>query len=126
MAYWYFPILSAEQIDTVKTYMSQEAEVCEIVELLLQKRADVNAGGADCTEIDASECGWTRLLNKTPLCAAVQRGSPSLVRKLLEARADVNITVTQNGMCKNSHAKPENFVDNIYPEGWAKRAYGDS
>lgn len=68
--------------------MAQEDECAEVVRLLLDMRADVNATGEETQDCESG--GSPEVHGKTPLCAAVQRGSPSLVRLLLDAKADPN------------------------------------
>lgn len=77
--------------DKIQAWMSREKEVCEIVKFLIQNRADVNAVGDE--DQDCESAGGVTVHGKTPLCAAVQRGSPALVRMLLDARADPNHTM---------------------------------
>ena len=72
----------------LQAWLDKEDEVLEIVKLLIERGADVNAVG-DETQ-DCESAGAPKVHGKTPLCAAVQRGSPSLVRVLLEAKADPN------------------------------------
>jgi hypothetical protein len=74
----------------ISNYMSKEKELCEIVELLIQRGADVNATGEETQ--DCESAGAPTVHDKTPLCAAVQRGSPTLVKILLDARANPDHT----------------------------------
>eukprot|EP00928_Gymnodinium_smaydae_P017367 TRINITY_DN16635_c0_g2_i1.p1 TRINITY_DN16635_c0_g2~~TRINITY_DN16635_c0_g2_i1.p1 ORF type:complete len:367 (+),score=18.93 TRINITY_DN16635_c0_g2_i1:148-1101(+) len=78
--------------EKVESWMAHEDEVCDIVALLIQMGADVNATGDE--DLDCESAGTMEIRGKTPLCAAVQRGSPKLVRMLLEAKADVNHTAS--------------------------------
>eukprot|EP00928_Gymnodinium_smaydae_P060869 TRINITY_DN4475_c0_g1_i1.p1 TRINITY_DN4475_c0_g1~~TRINITY_DN4475_c0_g1_i1.p1 ORF type:complete len:325 (+),score=27.96 TRINITY_DN4475_c0_g1_i1:66-977(+) len=72
----------------INAWMASEKEVCEVVALLIERGADVNAVGDE--DQDCESAGIVTVHGKTPLCAAVQRGSPTLVRMLLEAKADPN------------------------------------
>lgn len=75
----------------LRAFMSDEDELCEVVALMIQKGADVNAVGSETQECEsAGRPSFCWFLGKTPLCAAVQRGSPRLVRMLLDANADPN------------------------------------
>merc|ERR1711865_901932 len=88
---------SSVNVDKLQASMAREKEVCEVVELLIQKRADVNAVGGDALSSNSARFGGiTRSPishQKSPLCAAVQRGSPTLVRMLLDAKADPAHTI---------------------------------
>eukprot|EP00933_Yihiella_yeosuensis_P027992 TRINITY_DN21805_c0_g1_i1.p1 TRINITY_DN21805_c0_g1~~TRINITY_DN21805_c0_g1_i1.p1 ORF type:complete len:358 (+),score=50.73 TRINITY_DN21805_c0_g1_i1:112-1185(+) len=72
--------------ERMKAFMDRENEVSEVVELLILKKADVNAVGEETQDCESAGCVLVR--GKSPLCAAVQRGSPALVRMLLDANAD--------------------------------------
>ncbi len=72
----------------IRTFMSQENEVGELIQLLIDKQADVNATGEE--NQDCESAGAPTVHGKSPLAAAVQRGSPTLVKMLLDARADPN------------------------------------
>merc|ERR1711990_1015537 len=92
--------------------MSREAEVCEVVELLIQRGANVNAMGEE--RLIRLPVGDYITHKKTPLCAAVQRGSPSLVRLLLNAKANPNHTVeTDSRSGARWQLKPESFAQEI-------------
>lgn len=73
-----------------KDWISHDREVAEIAQMLIERSADVNATG-DETQ-DCESAGWPEVCGKTPLCAAIQRGSPVLVKMLLDAKADPNHT----------------------------------
>lgn len=75
----------------IQTWMDRENEVCEVVKLLIEMEADVNSVGDE--QQDCESAGVVTVHEKTPLCAAVQRGSPVLVRMLLDAKADANHTM---------------------------------
>jgi len=77
--------------EKVEAWMSREEEVYEIVKLLIEKQADVNATGDE--DQDCESAGVVTVHGKTSLCAAVQRGSPALVRLLLDAKADPDHTM---------------------------------
>lgn len=99
-------------VDGLHVFMSHEAEICELVELLIQRGANVNAMGNETlthqTPLKGSKSFVTR--NKTPLCAAVQRGSPHLVRMLLDAKANPNHTAeTDSTSGLKWQLKPESF-----------------
>lgn len=81
--------------DAIQEWMSREQEVCEVVALLIQQEADVNATGDE--TLDAESAGAPPVDGKSPLCAAIQRGSPTLVKMLLDAKADPNHTVHLGG-----------------------------
>lgn len=92
----------------MQAFMDRDKEVCEVVKLLIDKRADVNAVGDEQEDCD-SGCMPTRH-DKTPLCAAVQRGSPALVRLLLDARANANHTMQYD---RGPILTPESWLNNI-------------
>lgn len=94
--------------------MSNEKELSEVVELLIQKGADVNGTGEE-TE-DCESGGAPTAYDKTPLCAAVQRGSPTLVKILLDARANPDHTHRYGGCCigpGQDVMKPENWLGSV-------------
>jgi len=69
-------------------HMSREREVLEVVTALIEMQADVNSVGDE--QQDCESAGAPTVHDKSPLCAAIQRGSPALVKVLLDARADPN------------------------------------
>lgn len=75
----------------IQAWMNRENEVVEIVEMLIRMGADVNLVGDE--DQDCESAGQVTVHGKTPLSAAVQCGSPALVRMLLEAKADANQTM---------------------------------
>ena len=76
--------------DDALAFMADEDDVCEVVRLLIDLGADVNAVGEE--DSNCESMGMTLTCDKTALCAAIQRGSPKLVRLLLDAGADPNHT----------------------------------
>merc|ERR1719420_537263 len=74
----------------MSAFMAQEEEAAEVVQLLIDMEADVNATGDETQDCESAGCPTVH--GKTPLCAAVQRGSPALVKMLLDANADPNHT----------------------------------
>lgn len=100
--------------------MSKEKELCEIVELLIQRGADVNGTGEE-TE-DCQSGGAPTAHDKTPLCAAVERGSPTLVKILLDAGANPDHTHRYSGSAYtetdlhglgNGVCKPESWLGSL-------------
>lgn len=81
--------------DAIQEWMSHEQQVCDVVALLIQQDADVNATGDE--TLDAESAGCPSVDGKSPLCAAIQRGSPTLVKMLLDAKANPNHTVHLGG-----------------------------
>merc|ERR1711953_1490842 len=72
-----------------------DTHIAEIVQMLIERGADVNATGEEDLALDSDE-GFQTMKSKTPLCAAVQRRSPRLVRLLLDNGADQNICAGVN------------------------------
>lgn len=85
-------ITDAVTVAHARKHVAREPQVVEVVKLLIAKKANVNATG----EEDHDGGSWARSApqGKTPLCAAVQRGSLTLVQLLLEAGADPKHEVT--------------------------------
>jgi len=102
--------------EKVRKFMSQEEEVAELVQLLIEKRADVNATG-DETQ-DAESNGAPTVHGKSPLAAAIQRGSPMLVKVLLDAKADPNHQMKYDS-CASGIDKQNPFGPGVLmPESW--------
>eukprot|EP00928_Gymnodinium_smaydae_P037761 TRINITY_DN26172_c0_g1_i1.p1 TRINITY_DN26172_c0_g1~~TRINITY_DN26172_c0_g1_i1.p1 ORF type:complete len:433 (+),score=39.52 TRINITY_DN26172_c0_g1_i1:88-1386(+) len=103
-------------VEKINAWMAREGEVCDIVALLIEKGADVNATGEEVQDCESAGC--PEVHGKTPLCAAVQRGSPALVRMLLDAKADPNHTMSYDaaayGPDKNNPFGP----GILKPESW--------
>jgi len=74
--------------EKISTWMAKEDEVMEVVQLLLDRNADVNKAGDESQ--DCESAGMVVVTGKPPLCAAIQRGPPKLVKMLLDAKADPN------------------------------------
>jgi len=98
--------------------MSQERELTDVVQLLIDLKADVNAAGEetlDCGSDYPSHCGGYQVIKgKKPLCAAVQRGSPVLVKLLLDAKAEPVHTYqrgTYTDLHKQDPCDPRKGVD---------------
>lgn len=104
------------QPSKMQSWMSKEDEVCEIVKLLIEKGADVNAVG-DETQ-DCESAGMVMVHGKTPLCAAVQRGSPKLVHMLLDAKADPNHTMKYDASAWGPDRNNPLGPGVLKPESW--------
>lgn len=102
----------------MSAFMSQEEEVAKVVQLLIKMNADVNASG-DETQ-DCESAGSPTVHNKTPLCAAVQRGSPALVRLLLDARADPSHTHQYDGAAYGPDRWNPLGPGVLKPESWLR------
>lgn len=112
--------------DAIQEWMSHEEEVCEVVALLIDQGADVNATGEE--NLDAESAGCPSVDGKSPLCAAIQRGSPTLVRMLLEAKADPNHTVVLGGSAWGpgpGAQKPVAFLNEICNGSMSRRSPQD-
>jgi len=103
-------------VEKMTAFMSQEAEVAEVVQLLMDMKADVNATG-DETQ-DCESAGWPTIHSKTPLCAAIQRGSPALVKLLLDAKADPNHTHQYDRTAWGPDKKNPFGPGVLKPESW--------
>mmetsp|Transcript_42935 Transcript_42935/g.110668 ORF Transcript_42935/g.110668 Transcript_42935/m.110668 type:complete len:347 (-) Transcript_42935:233-1273(-) len=110
----------ANRTDPVKIriFMSQENEVGEVIQLLIEKQADVNATGEEVQ--DAGSAGAPDVHGKSPLAAAVQRGSPMLVKMLLDAKADPNhemkydiLYQKEDGPFGRGVLRPESWLDKV-------------
>lgn len=114
------------QTAALQGWMARENEVCKVVELLIQQGANVNALGDEW--LDAESAGCHTVKDKSPLCAAIQRGSPTLVRMLLDAKADPNHTAILGGPAWGAHAsaqKPEAFLNDICNGSMRRRSSED-
>jgi len=100
----------------IETYMSDEEELSELVQLMIEKRADVNAVGDETQDCESAGCPC--ITGKTPLCAAVQRGSPLLVRMLLEAKADPNHHHTYGQSAWGPDRRNPFGPGQLRPESW--------
>mmetsp|Transcript_4792 Transcript_4792/g.6766 ORF Transcript_4792/g.6766 Transcript_4792/m.6766 type:complete len:365 (+) Transcript_4792:164-1258(+) len=108
----------------VVAWMSHEGEVAEIAQMLIERAADVNATG-DETQ-DCESAGWPDVCGKTPLCAAIQRGSPVLVKMLLDAKADPNHTHSY-GSCAYGPDELNPFGPGVLkPESWFRSPHNGS
>jgi len=74
----------------MEAWMSGEDAVVDVAKLLIERGARVNATGTE--EQNCESAGCPSVHGKTALCAAIQRGSPKLVKLLLDAHADPNHT----------------------------------
>ena len=72
----------------MEAWMSGEDAVLDLAKLLIERGAKVNATGTE--EQNCESAGCPSVHGKTALCAAIQRGSPKLVKLLLDAHADAN------------------------------------
>jgi len=97
-------------------FMSQEEEVVEVVRLLLEMGADVNATGDETQDCESAGCPTVH--GKTPLCAAIQRGSPALVQLLLDAGADPNHTHRYDGTAWGPDRRNPFGPGVMKPESW--------
>lgn len=97
-------------------WMAREDDVCEIVRLLLEMEADINASGDE--QQDCESAGCPEVAGKTPLCAAVQRGSPKLVRMLLDAKADPDAHHTYQQSAWGADRRNPFGPGEMRPESW--------
>jgi len=100
----------------MQTFMSYEEDVCKVVELLIEKGADVNAKGDETQDCESAGCPTVH--GKSPLCAAVQRGSPKLVKMLLDANADPNHQHRYDASAWGPDRRNPFGAGNLRPESW--------
>ena len=105
----------------VSAFMSEEDAVCDIVRMLIDRGANVNAVGDETQHCESAGCPTVH--NKTPLCAAIQRGSCKIVELLLDAKADPNHTheyeqtawgADERNPLGPGVLKPESWISNIH------------
>eukprot|EP00929_Paragymnodinium_shiwhaense_P005152 TRINITY_DN10671_c0_g1_i2.p1 TRINITY_DN10671_c0_g1~~TRINITY_DN10671_c0_g1_i2.p1 ORF type:complete len:493 (+),score=84.84 TRINITY_DN10671_c0_g1_i2:69-1481(+) len=102
--------------EKIQRYMAFESDVCQVVEKLIDMNADVNATGDEVQ--DCESAGAPEVHGKTPLCAAVQRGSRKLVRMLLDAKADPNAHMTYGSAAYGPDKGNPFGPGNLRPESW--------
>lgn len=106
------------KLDTgkVRKFMSQEKELGELIQLLIEKQADVNATGQEVQ--DAESAGAPEVHGKSPLAAAIQRGSPFLVKMLLDAKADPNHQMKYDSAAYGADKRNPFGPGVLMPESW--------
>lgn len=102
--------------EKVQAYMSHEKEVGEVAKLLIEKGADVNAVGDETQDCESAGC--VTVHGKSPLCAAIQRGSPPLVRMLLDAKADPGYTMRYDASAWGPDTRNPFGPGVLKPESW--------
>lgn len=107
---------SSSDADQIQKFMSNEKELCDVVQLMIEKRADVDATGEEVQDCESAGCPGVH--GKTPLCAAVQRGSPRLVRMLLDAKADPNHEMKYDSAAYGPDRNNPLGPGNLKPESW--------
>jgi len=102
--------------ERMRMFMSQEKEVGELIQLLIEKQADVNATGQEVQ--DCESAGAPEVHGKSPLAAAIQRGSPMLVKMLLDAKADPNHKMKYDSSAWGPDKKNPFGPGVLMPESW--------
>lgn len=103
--------------EKIQEFMSQEKEVSEVIQLLIEKQADVNATGNEAQDCESN--GVPEVHRKSPLAAAVQRGSPLLVKLLLDAKADPNHEMKYDSVASGKDTKNPFGPGVLRIESWA-------